>query len=49
MPQNEYLEDITSEYFATPNMIMCMVAASRADAMVNTPNQPYLATVEEAK
>ena len=49
MPQNEYLEDITSEYFATPNMIMCMVAAARADAMVNTPNQPYLATVEEAK
>ena len=49
MPQNEYLEDITSEYFATPNMIMCMVAAARADAMVNTPNQPYLASVEAAK
>ena len=49
VPQNEYLEDITSEYFETPNMIMCMVAASRADAMVNTDNQPYLASIDEAK
>ena len=30
-------------------MIMCMVANARCDAMVNTPNQPYLASIEAAK
>jgi len=47
--QNEYLEDFTSESLSTPNMIMCMINAGRADAMVNTDNQPYLASLEEDK
>ena len=30
-------------------MIMCMINAGRADAMVNTDNQPYLVSIEDAK
>lgn len=46
-PQSEYLQDQTSEGLKQPNSILCYMAATRPDAMVN--KGTYVALVDESK
>ncbi len=46
-PQSEYLQDQTSEGLKQPNSILCYMAATRPDAMVN--KGTYVALIDESK
>src|SRR6185312_17377393 len=46
-PQHSYVEDATSKGIGQVNMITCIMAAMRADALVN--DGPYTALIDQAK
>jgi hypothetical protein len=46
-PQNSYVEDATSRGIGQVNMITCIMAAMRPDALVN--DGPYTALIDQAK
>jgi hypothetical protein len=46
-PQNSYVEDATSRGIGQVNMITCIMAAMRPDALVN--EGPYTALIDQAK
>lgn len=46
-PQNEYVQDSTSDSIASLNMVLCVVGAMNAGAMVNA--GPYIALVDMNK
>ena len=46
-PQHSYVEDATSKGIGQVNMITCIMAAMRADALVN--DGPYTALIDQTK